>query len=170
MREAILFAYLTAVSALLTVVFSFHAPAELLLLVPLLGFGAASMIAQHHEMIGIWSKYQIKELAAVLHTPLMWEACDALKEYGKSSLARLVWAQLVLTAGPAIASLIIASLRVPWSCMWSHIKTISGAAIAIGDSLLIVSDAAAIVFILYLLLNAYFLRSKIYEDSAGASN
>jgi hypothetical protein len=56
MREAILFAYLTAVSALLTVVLASTRQRSCFCschcLVPLLGLGTASIIAQHHEMIG----------------------------------------------------------------------------------------------------------------------
>jgi hypothetical protein len=94
MREAILFAYLTAVSALLTVVLASTRQRSCFCschcLVPLLGLGTASIIAQHHEMIGIWSKYQVFELSAVLKSPVMWESCDALWQYGKSSLRRLM--------------------------------------------------------------------------------
>jgi hypothetical protein len=50
-----------------------------------------------------------------------------------------------------------------------QIKTISGATRATGESLVIISDAAAIVLIFYLLLKAYFLRRSIYRSLAANS-
>ena len=114
-RDNVLFLYLAAASALFGVAFSEFGPgAGILLIVPLLGVGAAFTHAQHNVTIGALASYLTQELGPTVGrafqderpVPLDWDSSEA--QGSATSIVRWrFWSSLSLIALPEAAAVAV---------------------------------------------------------------
>jgi hypothetical protein len=113
LRDNAIVLYLGAISAVLGFVTGTGVNTEFLLIIPLLAFGATSIVEQHNILIGLLGQYFRKELDPVYQEidefATQWDGSEALLE--KAAQWPLIfqrkYAHLILLIWPPILSLII---------------------------------------------------------------
>lgn len=118
--------YLGAVGAVFGVSFGTTGRVDVLLVIPILAFGAAFVLAQHHEVIGVIGRYLAVELHPYFCTladgdcPPQWDTSNSLAAYHKKAIGQRFWAQLFLLVVPAVVGLVFTSTH------WSDTRTSLG--------------------------------------------
>lgn len=113
LRDHILLAYLGATGAL--VGFAFEHPdlkPSLLVVLPFLGLGGATMVAQHQDQIVAYNRYITKDLAHYLPAGVEEKVPDFYgSETARDHLKRNLWmnfvSQLIVLCGPPIFAVIL---------------------------------------------------------------
>jgi hypothetical protein len=111
LRDNVLVIYLGAIGALFGVAFGTSVNKEVLLVVPYLTLGAATIISQHQEVIGSLGRFLYLELQPFMESigeaAPQWDASKSLLDYLPQAIWLRTIGHLLLIITPAITALYI---------------------------------------------------------------
>ncbi|OGB62353.1 MAG: hypothetical protein A2Y94_11420 [Caldithrix sp. RBG_13_44_9] len=111
LRDNVLVTFLGAIGALFGISFGTSVNKEILLVIPYLSLGAATIISQHQEVIGSLGQFLHNELQPFMNTinesAPQWDTSDALGRYMQQAIWLRTIGHLLLIITPALIALFL---------------------------------------------------------------